>query len=86
MSLPTQRVLVEVVDRYRESSEPVSRQRISRSLDCPPSDVSPSLDRLADFELVEATAEGYRPTVTACELLELEVELDDVLVLDLVEE
>ena len=86
MTLPPHTVLVEVVDRYQESEEPVTAETVAESLNVPEERLSSSLESLREFELLVQTNDGYRPTVTAQELLALDVELDDVLVLDLVEE
>lgn len=86
MSPPRHTVLVEVVDQYEESGEPVTAAAIAESRGVSRTTLSQSLDSLCDFELLEPTEQGYRPTVTARELLALDIELDDALVLDLVEE
>lgn len=86
MSPSSHTVLVAVVDHYQESNEPVTAQRIAESEGIPEEALTHSLESLCEFELLEATEQGYRPTVTARELLDLDVEPDDLLVLDLVEE
>jgi len=86
MSLSPHTVLVEVVDQYEQSEEPVTARTVAESQAVPEETLSNTLESLCEFELLELTEEGYRPTVTARELLALDIELDDVLVLDLVEE
>jgi len=85
MSPSSHAVLVEVVDRYRESDRPVTQQVIARSLEVPEEALSEPLESLCEFELLARSDRGYRPTVTARELLALGVDLDDAVVLDLVE-
>jgi len=86
MTPPPHTVLVEVFDRYRESGEPVAAETIAESLNVPEERLSSVFESLREFELLVRTDGGYRPTVTAEELLALDIELDDVVVLDLVEE
>jgi len=79
-------VLVAVVDCYEGFGDPVTAQRVADSLGVSTAALSEPLESLRAFELVARTDGGYRPTVTARELLALDVELDDAVVLDLVEE
>lgn len=85
MSLSMHTVLVELVESAGESDEPVSPQRLAESLAEPEPEVSDSLESLREFELVAATPDGYRPTVTAHDLLAIDIELDETLVLDIVD-
>jgi len=79
-------VLEAVVDAYRQSGNPVTPTDIAESLDVPVEALEEPIDSLRECELLEPTGGGYRPTVTAHELLELDVGTDDVLVVDIVEE
>jgi DNA-binding transcriptional regulator LsrR (DeoR family) len=79
-------VFLEVVDRYRDSGEPVTRRATADSLGVDRASLSRPLDSLCEVELLEVTEHGYRPTVTAEELLALDVDLDEVLVVDPVDE
>ncbi len=79
-------VLVEVVDCHRTSDEPVSARAVADSLGVPESALAGPLDSLCEFDLLARTETGYRPTVTAEELLALDIELDDTVVLDVVDE
>lgn len=85
MTLSTHALLTEIADRYQQAGEPVAVQELCESLDVPESELEETLDSLCEFELLERTDSGCRPTVTARELLALDVELGDVLVLDLVD-
>lgn len=86
MEPSTHTVLVEVVDRYRESGEPVRARAVADSLGLTESAVSEPLDSLCEFELLQSVERGYRPTVTAREMLELDIDLDETVALDFVEE
>lgn len=86
MSPSSHTVLVAVVDHYRKSNEPVTARSIAESEGIPEEALTQPLESLCEFELLEPTERGYRPTVTAREFLALDIEPEDVLVLDLVEE
>jgi predicted ArsR family transcriptional regulator len=86
MSPSPHTVLVETVDAVGESGGPVTASTVAGSLGASEAAVADHLDTLCGFDLLEATEEGYRPTVTGRELLALDVDLDDVFVLDVVEE
>jgi predicted transcriptional regulator len=79
-------VLVEVVERYDESAGPVSPHVVADSLDAPESAVSDRCESLCEFDLLYPEATGYRPTVTARELLALDIDLGDAVALDVVSE
>jgi predicted transcriptional regulator len=78
-------VLDAVVTIYRERDEPVPPQAIAETLDVPADALDQPLESLRKFELIQPTGGGYRPTVTATELLELDIEFDDILILDLID-
>lgn len=86
MSPSPHTVLVAVVSIYGDSGDPVTAGTLADSLQVPEQALAEPLDTLCEFDLLAGTGDGYRPTVTARELLALDVELDDVLVLDLVGE
>lgn len=77
-------VLETLVDLYRQSGDPVTARAVAASLDH--RTVEPQCRSLRGHDLLEATGDGYRPTVTAHELLALDVDADDVLVLDVVDD
>lgn len=85
MTLSTHTLLAEIADRYDRTGEPVADRELRESLDVSGGALEESLASLCEFELLERTGRGYRPTVTGRELLALDVELEDVLVLDLVD-
>jgi predicted transcriptional regulator len=78
-------VLVETVSLSRESGEPVSSAAIADALDAPEPSVAESLDSLCAYEFLSETDGGYQPTVTATELLALDVEFDEILVCEVVD-
>lgn len=86
MEPSTHTVLVEVVDRYREAGEPIRARTVAESLGVRRSTVSEPLETLCEFELLRETDRGYRPTVTARELLALDIDLDETVALDLIDE
>jgi len=79
-------VLVAVRDEFDAIDEPVSPQQIATAVGTTPGQIDPALDSLCQAEFLVQTREGYRPTVTAREFLELDVELTDVAVVEIVEE
>jgi DNA-binding IclR family transcriptional regulator len=79
-------VLESVVEAAEATDSPVSVASLADQLDVPEPTLSEPLARLCACELLEATEAGYRPTVTAHELLAAGIELDDIVVFDVVEE
>lgn len=86
MSVSTHTVLVTLVEMTGETDEAVPQATLAASLALPESTLAESLESLQQFELVTSTEDGYRPTVTAHELLAADIELGDTLVVDVVEE
>ncbi|MFB6222159.1 MAG: hypothetical protein ABEH86_00610 [Haloarcula sp.] len=86
MSVSTYAVLRAVVEAYEAVGEPVSLALIAEWLDTEPSPVEDASDALREYDLLVAVGERYRPTVTAYELLELDVNGEAVLVIDPIEE
>lgn len=85
MSVSMHAVLVELVELSGETDEPVSQSALAASLAVSEESLAESLDSLQQFELVAPSGDGYRPTVTARELLAADIQLDDTLVLDIVD-
>ncbi|QCC51677.1 helix-turn-helix domain-containing protein [Halapricum salinum] len=86
MSPSPHSVLVTIVERTRETGEAVTAREIALAIDASEAALDEPIDALCACDLLEATARGYRPTVTAHELLALDVDFEDVLVVDVVEE
>jgi len=78
-------ILVTVCELYDSTEEPVSLQQVATAADTSVPHVRPALKGLYQTEFLIRSGDGYRPTVTAREFLELDVELADVAVLDFVE-
>lgn len=73
-------VLALVVDRYDESGEPVSAGTVAHVLGREESAVRGRLTELVSCEFLASAGDGYRPTVTGREFLELDVECGPVIV------
>lgn len=69
-------VLVALVARYDERGSPLSPAALAAVLDgdTDPCAVERCLDRLVDCELAAAGPDGYRPTVTGREFLDLDID------------
>ena len=66
------RLLEYVVDTYDQHERPVTAGEAARALDVDRALTARCLRAFADCHLVVPKADGYRPTVTARELLALE--------------
>ncbi|WP_247006089.1 hypothetical protein [Halorientalis litorea] len=80
MTVSPTRLLAFVVDRYDEQGCPLTATDAATDLDVPPATVAARFERLADCDLLSAVEGGYRPTVTARELLALDCDGDVVVV------
>lgn len=81
MTVTPHRLLEFVVETYDERNDPVLPADIAAQFDISTPEATRQLDRLHDCELVATEGDGYRPTVTARELLELDVD-DEFVVVD----
>lgn len=79
-------VLEAVCDAAESGATPLSVQDIATATDTTPRRLRPVLESLRRAEFLRRTDDGYRPTVTAREFLELDVELKDVAVLEFVDD
>lgn len=70
---------------YDQQNTPVMPEQIARPLDADPAEVADRLDDLCTYELVKQPPgqAGYRPTVTAYELLELASDDDGLCIIDI---
>jgi predicted transcriptional regulator len=75
------RLLAATVARYDETGEPVGPRSVARDVEESPEVVADRFDRYVGCALLTPTDGGYRPTVTARELLALDCE-GDVLIVD----
>lgn len=82
----THAVLVSLVERYDETDCPVTPGALADSLDRTESDLHRTVERFCAVELAAREGAGYRPTVTARELLAAGIDLDGAIALEPVEE
>jgi predicted transcriptional regulator len=73
-------VLSAVVERYDRTGEPVSPSPVASALEREEESVASRLSQLVACELLAPTGDGYRPTVTGREFLELDVECGPLIV------
>jgi predicted transcriptional regulator len=85
MTTSTHAVLVSLVERYDETGGPVTPGALADSLDRTEADLRRTVGRFCEVELAAREGEGYRPTVTARELLDAGIHLDETVALDVVE-
>jgi predicted transcriptional regulator len=76
------RLLEQVVAQYDETDGPVSPERLATAVDEDLASVGKRLVRLERCELLATVDGGVRPTVTARELLALDIDDPSVLVID----
>lgn len=73
-------LLARIVERYDDDERPVTPATLSDVVDADESAIEVCLTELASHELLAPVDGGYRPTITARELLELDIDLEDALV------
>lgn len=76
------RLLSAVVERYDETEAPVTPSQLRECVDGDESAIRSRLEALRSNHLLTAVEDGYRPTVTGRELLDLDFDRDSMLVLD----
>lgn len=86
MDVSPHTVLVAVRDEYDAVDEPIGPQQIATVVGTTPRQIRPILESLCRSEFLAQTGEDYRPTVTAREFLEIDVELSDVAVVEIIED
>jgi len=84
MSLSPHTVLVTLYDRYDATDTPVTAETIAQRCGESPADVVPVLHSLDRTDFIVETDTGYRPTITAREFLQLDVEFGDVVAIDVI--
>lgn len=72
MTVPPLRLLAFTVARYDRQSRPVTAADAATHFEVSRAVVTARFETLADCHLLAAVEEGYRPTVTARELLQLD--------------
>ena len=74
-------LLARIVERYDHDERPVTPATLSAVVDANESAIEVCLAELASNELLASVDGGYRPTITARELLELDIDPEDALVI-----
>lgn len=74
------RLLARIVGRHDDTQQPVTAATLADVFDTEKPDIEERLASLAANELLTPAEDGYRPTVTARELLELDIDLEGNLV------
>jgi len=82
MDKSSYRLLEQVVAQYDETDGAVSPDRLATAVDEDLTSVGKRLARLERCELLTTVDGGVRPTVTARELLALDIDDPDLLVID----
>ena len=81
MTVPPHEILAFVVSTYDERREPLAPAAVADRFELSPETAAERLGRLADCALLAREDGGYRPTVTARELLALDID-DEFVVVD----
>jgi predicted transcriptional regulator len=76
------RLLRWIVDRYDADEEPVVPAKAAAQFEGDIKTLCDSFDSLESNCLLAAVEGGYRPTITARELLELDIDDDTLVILD----
>jgi len=80
-------LLDRLVALHEADDEPVTSERLARSLDADRAVVRDHLQSLCECELVtRESPDGYAPTITAHELLALDLDDDALVVVDIPDE
>lgn len=86
MSLSPQTVLVTLLETYDDTGDPLSTETLAEQCGHTPSDITPILRSLCQIEFVTEADGNYRPTVTAREFQQYNIELEDIVAVDIVDE
>lgn len=81
MTVPPHEILAFAVRAYDERGELLTSSAVADRFGLTTETATERLDRLADCALLARESDGYRPTVTARELLELDID-DEFVVVD----
>jgi len=85
MTPSTHAALVSLVERYDGTDGPVTPGALAASLDRSEAEIRRTLARFCRVNLAACEGAGYRPTVTARELLAAGIDLDGTVALDAVD-
>jgi predicted transcriptional regulator len=75
-------VLSRLVIRYDERDAPVTPAEIARVVDADPETIREFFEDFESKHLLKPAGSGYRPTITARELLDLDLDDDATVILD----
>jgi predicted transcriptional regulator len=75
-------VLSRIVDRYDEDGKPVTPEEIAESVQTDPNAVKHCFEELEENLLLAPVDHGFRPTVTARDLLELDIDDGKLVIVD----
>jgi len=73
-------VLTQIVEQYDDNQQPVTPADLDDTLDADESAIRDCLGPLVASDLVVVVGDGYRPTITARELLALDIDFEESLV------
>lgn len=82
MTISQMEILSCLVDRYDYREEPVTLDEVAMIVDADITTVRKHFDQFESNYLVKAVGDGYRPTMTARELLDLDFDEDTFFILD----
>lgn len=76
------RLLLELVDQYDEAGTPITPESVAAAVETDPETVRASFEDFESKHLLKPVDGGYRPTITARELLALDIDDDALVILD----
>jgi predicted transcriptional regulator len=85
MTTTKRAVLRELVEQFETACQPLPPEKLASLVDTHCTEVTAALESLEDLHLVAIVDDGYRPTVTAFELVERDLLDQGLLVIDVEE-
>lgn len=82
MTASQMRILSRLVSRYDEREGPITATEMATVVDSDPATLREFFENYESKHLLKPVDDGYRPTVTARELLELDIDDDALVILD----
>lgn len=73
-------ILDDLVRRYDDDEQPLRPEELTDELDADREDIADCLEELEANDLLASLEDGYRPTVTVRELLELDIDFEETFV------
>lgn len=80
MNVSPYRLLETAVSQYDGTEQPLTPAAVAAHIDAPPAAVEEAFDRFVECELLVAAEDGFVPTITARELLELNLDGEFVVI------